>query len=102
MPHAAAMVCHGGFGTVRAGIGAGVPMVVLPLFADQPYNGARVAALGAGVVVDAPDAIGGAVARLLDEPGFESAAAAVADDVRGLPTVDAAVDALREAVGAAA
>ena len=40
MPHAAAMACHGGFGTVRAGLAAGVPLAVLPLFADQPDNAA--------------------------------------------------------------
>ncbi len=49
MPHASAMVCHGGFGTVRAGLAAGVPLAVLPLFADQPYNAERVQALGAGL-----------------------------------------------------
>ena len=43
MPHAAAMACHGGFGTVRAGLAAGVPLAVLPLFADQPDNARRVA-----------------------------------------------------------
>ena len=52
MPHAAAMACHGGFGTVRAGLAAGVPLAVLPLFADQPYNARRVAELGAGVALD--------------------------------------------------
>ena len=52
MPHAAAMVCHGGSGTVRAGLAAGVPMVVLPLFADQPYNARRVAELGAGIELE--------------------------------------------------
>ena len=52
MPHAAAMVCHGGFGTVRAGLAAGVPLAVLPLFADQPDNARRVAELGAGIALD--------------------------------------------------
>ena len=47
------MVCHGGFGTVRGGLTAGVPMAVLPLFADQPYNAARVAEIGAGIALDA-------------------------------------------------
>jgi len=49
MPHTAAMVCHGGFGTVRAGLAAGVPLAVLPLFADQPDNARRVVELGAGL-----------------------------------------------------
>ena len=31
MPGAAAMVCHGGFGTVRAALAAGVPLAVRPL-----------------------------------------------------------------------
>ena len=38
MPHVAAMVCHGGSGTVTMGLAAGVPMAVVPLFADQPWN----------------------------------------------------------------
>ena len=45
MPHTAAMICHGGSGTVRAGLAAGVPLAVLPLFADQPFNAQRVTEL---------------------------------------------------------
>ena len=48
MPRAAAMVVHGGFGTVRAALCAGVPLAVVPLFADQPYNARRVAAWAPG------------------------------------------------------
>ena len=44
-----AMVGHGGFGTTMGALLAGVPQVVVPLFADQPYNAARVADLGAGL-----------------------------------------------------
>ena len=96
MPHAAAMACHGGFGTVRAGLAAGVPLAVLPLFADQPDNARRVAELGAGVALgrrrpgSAP-----AVATLLADPAYRAGAAAVAADVRALPVVDAAVATLR-------
>ncbi|MDP8931521.1 MAG: glycosyltransferase [Actinomycetota bacterium] len=51
LAHAAVMVAHGGFGTVLGGLRAGVPMVLAPLFADQPYNAARVEELGAGITV---------------------------------------------------
>lgn len=43
-----AVVHHGGAGTTAAGLRAGVPNVVVPFFADQPFWGWRVAALGAG------------------------------------------------------
>ncbi len=47
-PRVAAVVHHGGAGTTAAGLRAGVPSVILPFFADQPFWGKRVAALGAG------------------------------------------------------
>ena len=53
MPHVAAMVCHGGSGTVTMGLAGGVPMAVVPLFADQPWNAERVDALGAGIALGA-------------------------------------------------
>jgi len=47
-PRVAAVVHHGGAGTVAAGLLAGRPSVIVPHFADQPYWGRRVHALGAG------------------------------------------------------
>lgn len=44
----AAVVHHGGAGTTAAGLRAGVPSVVVPFFADQPFWGQRVAELGVG------------------------------------------------------
>ena len=41
-------VHHGGAGTTAASLRAGVPTVVVPFFADQPFWGWRVAELGAG------------------------------------------------------
>ena len=47
-PHMAAVVHHGGAGTTAAGLRAGVPAVVVPFFADQPYWGWRIHSLGVG------------------------------------------------------
>lgn len=44
----AAVVHHGGAGTTAAGLRAGVPSIIIPFFADQPFWGQRVAALGVG------------------------------------------------------
>jgi sterol 3beta-glucosyltransferase len=44
----AAVVHHGGAGTTAAGLRAGVPSIVIPFFADQPFWGQRVADLGVG------------------------------------------------------
>ncbi len=46
--HCAAAVHHGGAGTTQAALSAGLPSVVCSFFADQPYWGRRVEALGAG------------------------------------------------------
>ena len=47
-PRMAAVVHHGGAGTTAAGLRAGVPSFIIPHFADQPYWGLRVHALGVG------------------------------------------------------
>jgi len=47
-PQVSAVVHHGGPGTLAAAIRAGAPSVVIPFALDQPFWGARVAALGIG------------------------------------------------------
>ena len=98
--HARAMVCHGGTGTVRGALAQGVPVAVLPMFADQPHNAARVAELGAGLVIE-PGLVGlaEAVQALLTRDRYAAGAAQVAAEIRALPTVDTAVDLLRKLVG---
>jgi UDP:flavonoid glycosyltransferase YjiC (YdhE family) len=68
LAEAAAVVHHGGAGSTLGALAAGLPSVVVPLFADQPHNARRVAACGAGVVVAPPgaEAIRDALASLLD------------------------------------
>lgn len=47
-PRVAAVVHHGGAGTTAYGLRAGVPSIVVPFFADQPFWGYCVAKLGVG------------------------------------------------------
>ncbi|HET6706827.1 glycosyltransferase, partial [Amycolatopsis sp.] len=84
-------VTHAGFGSVRESLSAGVPMVAVPLFADQPANAARVHELGAGVRLDAAgltaEGLAAAVDRVLGEPGYRSAAREFRDGVAALPPI---------------
>jgi UDP:flavonoid glycosyltransferase YjiC (YdhE family) len=116
LPHAAAVVCHGGFGTTLGALTYGVPVVAMPLFAgDQWRNARRLAQVGAGIaladgprrVFDLPGpqliaALPDAVSRVLDEPGYGAAALRVADAIAELDPVHAAVDLLAGATGSAA
>lgn len=47
-PRVAAVVHHGGAGTTAAGLRAGVPSVIVPFFADQPFWGRQVYQMGVG------------------------------------------------------
>jgi UDP:flavonoid glycosyltransferase YjiC (YdhE family) len=87
-----AIVGHGGSGTTLGALLAGVPQVVVPLFADQHHNAGRIADLGAGIAVEAQDParIRAAVERLLAEPAFRVAAGRVALEAQGLPSIDEA------------
>lgn len=89
LARASAAVCGAGHGMLAKALGAGVPVVMVPGGGDQQELAARVARLGAGIVVRDPDParIAGAVRRVLDEPGFAAAAARIADS--GAATVDA-------------
>lgn len=94
-PHCAAVVSHGGSGTVVDALAAGLPQVVLPMGADQPFNAARVEALGAGIVLDVLRAtraeIGDAVRTVLEEPSYRAAAERVRAEARALPGPEHAV-----------
>ena len=83
--HAAAVVTHGGHGTVVKALAADVPMVVLPMGRDQGDNAARVVAHGAGLRLKRSAkeaAIAHAVGRLLDEPALREAAARLGAAIR--------------------
>ncbi len=47
-PRCRMAIYHGGAGTTSAGLRAGIPNIVIPFTADQPFWGRRVHAIGAG------------------------------------------------------
>jgi UDP:flavonoid glycosyltransferase YjiC (YdhE family) len=47
-PRVGAVVHHGGAGTTAFGLRAGIPSIIVPFFADQPFWGHLVAKLGVG------------------------------------------------------
>jgi UDP:flavonoid glycosyltransferase YjiC (YdhE family) len=104
--HAAAVVNHGGSGSVLGCLAVGAPMVVVPLFADQPYNARRVAELGAGVAFgDGPpdaEALRDALRQMLEDGSYRQVAHRIADELRALPPTDAAVALLEKLAANAA
>jgi UDP:flavonoid glycosyltransferase YjiC (YdhE family) len=96
LPHAAALVCHGGSGTLLGGLAAGLPMVIVPFGADQPHNAQLVAAAGAGLALSKPDAsaLRAAIQRVLDAPELRLQAQRLAREIAAMPTIDSAVDVL--------
>lgn len=109
-PRCSAVITHGGFNSVIAALQHALPMYLLPMSADQPRNALRAVEVGFGLSagdsgeppfgpVIAPESLDPAkirlgVRRLLDEPTFASAAAAMKVEVDQMPGVDYVVDLL--------
>ncbi len=93
LPLCSAVICHAGAGTVLGALAFGLPLLLLPMGADQFGNAAAVAAAGAGLVLHpgaaTPEAIRSALGDLLDADSFRHAARVVADSIAGLPSADA-------------
>jgi MGT family glycosyltransferase len=84
-----AVVCHAGSGTLVAALSLGVPVVALPMGADQPDNADRCAELGVGIVLDpltaTPGDIADATGAVLGGAGYAAAAAALATEAAAQP-----------------
>lgn len=65
LPYVAAIVHHGGVGTLAQGMAAGIPQLVMPMAYDQPDNATRLKRLGAGDWLKPKAFRGPAVARKL-------------------------------------
>jgi UDP:flavonoid glycosyltransferase YjiC (YdhE family) len=84
LPHAAALIHHGGIGTTAQALAAGIPQLVMPMGFDQPDNAARVVRLGVGRSLPPRKFRAPAVARLLGELLGSAAVAARCREVARL------------------
>jgi UDP-glucoronosyl and UDP-glucosyl transferase len=103
------VVSHGGSGTTLGALAARRPLVIVPLFADQPPNAKRVAEVGAGLVVEPiregpskalpsgldPASLREAIQAGLRDDALARRAEAIADEMRALPLVDEALEPVR-------
>ena len=95
LPHSVAAINHAGSGSVVGALSFGVPMVLIPMGADQGLNAARCEELGVGVALDAVGSTSGDIAQalgtVLDDPAFTSAAAGIRGEIATLPGPEAVV-----------
>ena len=96
LPSVDLVVTAGGTGTLLAALAHGLPMVVRPFVADQPWNAARLADLGAGIVIDDPAEAGDAARRIAENPKYREAARSAAAEMTSMNSPAAA---LREVLG---
>jgi hypothetical protein len=103
------VVCHGGSGTTLAALAAGVPLVTVPLFADQFENSRRIAAVGAGRVAHTQTSAGGVrsidaaaaprisegIEDVLGDVTYRDRARGIAAEMAATPTVEEVLTHLR-------
>jgi UDP:flavonoid glycosyltransferase YjiC (YdhE family) len=85
-PAVGACVTHGGVGTVLECLAASVPMVIMPMIWDQPYNAQFVQELGAGIRLDwwnlSDRAFQQTVQSVLSKPEYRERATSIAAELR--------------------
>ncbi|CAM5227945.1 oleandomycin glycosyltransferase [Streptomyces xanthochromogenes] len=95
-------VTHGGHSSIREGLRSGTPMLVTPMYDDQPNSAEHVADVGSGINLPAywvtGETVTEALGRLLTEPAFRLRAAAVRRSVLACPPVEQLVTDLEELV----
>ena len=96
LPHSSAVVNHGGSGTLLGTLAAGLPQVVIPMFADQPHNARSLQASGAGIAVFDTDTatLRSAIERVLVDKDIQAKARQVAAEIAAMPDIEAAADEL--------
>jgi UDP:flavonoid glycosyltransferase YjiC (YdhE family) len=110
-PHATAVLCHGGSGTTYGALAAALPIVFVPMFADQRTNARLITVAGAGLLVDVGrksepgfrtievddvPRIRRAVMEILTQPTFRNGAQRIADEIRDMGSAMDCLAALEE------
>ncbi|MGW3181707.1 glycosyltransferase [Kitasatospora sp. NPDC001119] len=89
LPQCGLVVSHGGSGSLLGTLAHGLPSVLLPLGADQPYNARRCVELGTARVLDpvtvTPDEVRETVSAVLADEGYRHAAERLQRETNALP-----------------
>jgi UDP:flavonoid glycosyltransferase YjiC (YdhE family) len=102
LPHCAAVVTHGGSGSMLAALAHGLPLLLVPQGADQLDNAESCAAAGAGLVL-LPDELSAArvrdaAATVLVDERYGRRAREVAAEIEAMPAPDEVVTRLAAAL----
>jgi UDP:flavonoid glycosyltransferase YjiC (YdhE family) len=99
-PYCDLAFAHGGFSTVLTALDFGLPLVVIPLSADQPENARRCEALGVGRAIQpgalTPQLVRNTTKEVLENPSYRQNARRVQQEMHSLPGVEHAVELLEQ------
>jgi len=92
LPHCNLVITHGGSGTMMDTLSHGLPMVMIPVGADQPLNAQRCTELGVARVIE-PDgctavAIRHATREVLRDPHYRQNAQRIRKEIEDLPGLE--------------
>jgi len=96
LPKASVALCHGGFGTLMGAVESGVPLVIVPLGADQLHNAERAQQIGIATVVEparaTPEVLRNAIASVLASDSHRNAVQALRAEAKAMPPMADAVN----------
>jgi UDP:flavonoid glycosyltransferase YjiC (YdhE family) len=96
LPRCSALVTTGGAGTTMAGLGAGLPLVLVPTSWDKPDIALRMVEAGVAVRVPpkrcSPEALRAAVDEVLGDPRYRENARRIAEKLAAAPGPAGAAD----------
>jgi UDP:flavonoid glycosyltransferase YjiC (YdhE family) len=101
LPHSAALIHHGGIGTLAQALAAGTPQLIVPLAFDQFDNGDRVRRLGVGSILSAKRLTPARAARHLNHIMGSPQVAQRCREVSNLMVLEAGVDVACDSIEAA-
>jgi len=102
LPKCELAIMHGGYSSISSGLIHGLPLVIVPVAADQPMNARLSQAFGAAEVLDTealtPEVVRSAVRKVRSTPSYRQAAQRFQADAATLPPVEHAVALLERLV----
>jgi UDP:flavonoid glycosyltransferase YjiC (YdhE family) len=100
LPSCSLMVSHGGSGSFLASLAHGLPMLILPLGADQPFNAESGCELGFAIALDpmlaTPTSIVSSASTLLQSTKYRAAANLLQSDIARQQPVSDVISRLEE------